>query len=64
MANPNKLERIEDRLREIERVLIAKGHIRATTRQGKAIAYLVENLDVLREIVAKHKSATSQQLPR
>jgi hypothetical protein len=51
----NRLEQIEDRLREIERILIAKGHLRATTKQGQAITFLCENLETLQEIVAARK---------
>jgi hypothetical protein len=54
-----KLESLADRVHEIERILIAKGHLRATTKQGQAISFLVENLEALQAIVAEHKRLSS-----
>jgi hypothetical protein len=48
---PNKLESIEDRLREIERILIGKGHMRASTKQGKAIAFVIEHQAELEKLI-------------
>ena len=63
MAKLNKIEQIEDRLREVERILIGKGHLRAATKQGAAINFVVEHLETLQELVEKSReqsSATSQ----
>jgi hypothetical protein len=59
MAKATKLEDLADRVRELERVLIGKSDIRATTRQGRAISFLVENLETLQEIIAEHKRLSS-----
>jgi hypothetical protein len=61
VAKLNTIEALQERVREIERVLIAKGHIRATTRQGAAIHFLCENLEALREIIEQHRAT---QLPK
>jgi len=59
MAKLNKLESLEDRLKEVERVLVGKGHLRATTKQGAAIAFVVEHLETLKRIVAEHQSTAT-----
>ena len=61
MAKATKLEDLADRVRELERVLIGKSHIRATTRQGRAISFLVENLETLQEIIAARKQKAGAQ---
>jgi hypothetical protein len=59
MLKLNKLEQIEDRLKEIERILIGKGHLRAATKQGAAIAFIVEHLETLQEMIEERKQACS-----
>jgi hypothetical protein len=55
MPKLNKIGQIEDRLREVERVLIGKGHMRAT-KQAKAINFVVENMEALQALVEKSRA--------
>lgn len=55
MAKLSKLESVEDRLREIERILIGKGHMRASTKQAKAINLICDNMELFESLVEKSR---------
>jgi hypothetical protein len=44
-----KLENLSERVEELERILVLRGFRRAATRQGAAISFVVENIDVLKK---------------
>jgi hypothetical protein len=55
----NKLEKFDDRLQELERILVGKGFKRGTTAQAKAIAFIVENMEELQAIIAERSLSSS-----
>jgi hypothetical protein len=57
MAKLTKLERLTDRVAELE-LLVAQNR-RPPSRFGHAIRYLIEHMDTIREIVAKHQSSAT-----
>lgn len=53
MAHQNKIERIEQRLADLEQTNVLRGHARGNTKQAKAIAFVVANMEALQELIEK-----------
>jgi hypothetical protein len=48
-------QKFDDRLQELERILVGKGFKRGTTAQAKAIAFIIEHQETLQDIIAERK---------
>jgi hypothetical protein len=63
-----KLDNLRERVEALERINVLRGHAKGNTRQARAIAFIVENMEALQELVEKsngHHPATSNgQLPK
>ena len=55
----SKLADHEDRIKALETIIIDQGFNRPRTKHGAAIAFVIENMEALHEIIAKHNPATS-----
>jgi hypothetical protein len=60
VAKLNAIEALQDRVREIERVMVRKGIRRGTTAQAKAIRFVIDHQDALQAIVGDWKSRGQQ----